>query len=114
MIGKKINSVENLPLYEVKDMLKDRLAEKGKDDKLSYELESTNEYVKKFAKIAPGKGKKLLAELKKIEGVPEELAIKITDMLPENDPELQLLIPRNINLDEQTKSQILDLVKKNL
>mgnify|MGYP001587719770 CR=1 FL=1 len=114
MIGKKINSVENLPVYEVKELLKERLQAQGKDDKLAYELESTNEYVKKFAKITPAKGKKLLSELKKIEGVPEELAIKITDMLPENDAELLLLIPRNINLDEQTKSQILDLVKKNL
>jgi|SRR3989344_560132 len=113
MIGKKINSVENLPLYDVKDMLKERLAEKGKDDKISYELESANEYVKKFAKITSAKGKKLLAEIKKIEGVPEELAIKITDMLPENDAEFQLLIPKNISLDDQTKSQILELIKKN-
>jgi len=113
MIGKKINNVENLPIYEVKDILKERLKDKTKEDKISYELESTNEYVKKFAKITPAKGKKLLSELKKIEGVPEELAIKITDMLPDNDAELLLLIPRNINIDEATKTQILDLVKKN-
>ncbi len=113
MIGNTINSAESLPLYDVNDMLKERFAEKEKDDKISYELESANEYVKKFAKITPAKGKKLLAELKKIEGVPEELAIKITDMLPENDAELQLLIPKNINLDDQTKSQMLELIKKN-
>ena len=106
------NVYEKEKVNELK-ILKERLKDKTKEDKISCELESTNEYVKKFAKITPAKGKKLLSELKKIEGVPEELAIKITDMLPDNDAELLLLIPRNINIDEATKTQILDLVKKN-
>jgi|SRR3989338_6529272 len=112
MIGKKINSVENVPIFTVKEILKERLQTTEKGEETSYELNSANEYVKKFSKLTPAKGKKMFAELKALEGVSEELAIKITDILPETDVELQLLTPRNINLDDKTKSAILELVKK--
>lgn len=108
MIGKRINSSEDIPLYKVKEILK----EKSKEGELSYEQNLTYEYVKKFARLSSAKSEKLMAELKKIEGMDEKTAIKIVDILPEDEERLKVLIPKDSSLDEAKLKEILELVAK--
>ncbi|MFH1257114.1 MAG: RNA polymerase Rpb4 family protein [Candidatus Diapherotrites archaeon] len=107
MIGKKLNSIEAVPLFEVKEILKDR-AEAGD---LTYEQNVTNEYVKKFAKISKAKGAKLLEELKAIEGVEAKLAVKIADVLPADVDSMKLILPKNSSMSAETIEKIVETVK---
>jgi len=108
VIGKKLISSEVIPLYEVKDMLKQR-SQKGE---LTYEQNITDGYAKKFTKITRAKGEKLIDELKKVEGLDDKLAIKIADILPNDIDRLNLIIPKNVILGEGIPQQIVELVKK--
>ncbi len=110
MIGKRINSSEEIPIYRVKEILK----EKSKEGELSYEQNLTYEYVKKFARATPAKAEKMLGELKKIEGMDENTAIKIVDTLPKDMDRLRVLIPKDSSLDEAKQKEILELVIKQI
>ena len=108
MIGKRVNSSEDVPLYKVKDLLK----EKSKEGELSYEQNLTYDYVKKFGKITPAKAEKLLEELKKVDGMDDKTAIKILDILPKEEEKLKLLVPKDSTMDESKLKEILELVTK--
>ncbi len=108
MIGKKINSSRYAPLYEAKDILKAR----SEEGELTYEQNLTYAYSKKFSKISKAKGEKLLQELKKIEAIDDLLAIKLVDILPNDLDELNLIIQKNVKLEETVMQDILKIIKK--
>lgn len=108
MIGKKMISSRPVSLEEAKEILKERT--EGKTP--TYEQSLTLEYVKKFAKLSKTKEEKLLQELKALEEVSEELAVKIVDILPKDIDSLRLIVPKSAKLKDETIKQILDLVKK--
>ena len=83
MIGEKILEKRPVSLVEVKQLLSER--KKAKD--LSYELAS-------------------------IQGLNTETIVKIVDILPEKKEILQLLISRDVIVDEAGLKAILDLCKK--
>ena|SRR3989338_86330 len=114
MIGKHISSVKNLSLLEVKDTIKERLAVKEKGEEVSYEQNLANEYSKKFSKLSNAKQEKLLKELSEIEGISEDLALKIVDILPEDLAELRLLVPKSPEFDDAKLGKVLDLLSKYL
>ena len=91
MIGKKLVSSENMPLFKVKEIL----AERNKDGELTYEQQHAFDYSKKFSKITPEKGEKLQKELLEIEGLDEDFMTKAIDVLPQ-DVETAKLIWRDI------------------
>lgn len=108
MIGKKMNSSRDIPLYEVRELLKERV-EAGEP---TYEQSLTYDYVKKFSKLTESKAEKLIAELKKSHAVSDELAIKIADLLPDNVERLKLLIPKEGSLDNAALEGIIKTVEK--
>ncbi|MEK7539725.1 MAG: RNA polymerase Rpb4 family protein [Patescibacteria group bacterium] len=111
MIGKKLLGVKPVSVFEVKEILKERLDENEKGEEPTYEQNMASDYAKRFAKLTPAKGKKLLEELLAI-GLSEYLAYKITDILPEDMDELNLLPARNEKVPEETLKQALELVAK--
>lgn len=111
MIGKKVLGVKPVPVFEVREILKERLAENEKGDEPTYEQNLAFDYSKKFAKLTPAKGKKLLEELLSL-GLSEYLALKITDILPEDMDELNLLPARTEKVPEESLKQALELVAK--
>ncbi|MDO8634613.1 MAG: DNA-directed RNA polymerase subunit F [archaeon] len=111
MIGKKILGVKQAPVFEVREILKERLDENEKGDEPTYEQTMAFDYSKKFAKLTPAKGKKLIEELLGL-GLSESVAMKITDILPEDMDELNLLAQRTEKVPEESLKQALELVAK--
>ncbi|HDY72654.1 MAG TPA: DNA-directed RNA polymerase subunit F [bacterium] len=107
MIGKKIIVENNVPLHEVKTIL----SERNKDGELSYEQQAAFDYSKKFAKITPAKGEKLLKGLQSIEGLTEDLITKITDLVPADLESVQLILYKS-ELGDDIAKQILEVTSK--
>ncbi|MCR4336168.1 MAG: RNA polymerase Rpb4 family protein [archaeon] len=109
MIGKKIVSQKNLPLFELKQIL----SERNKDGELTYEQQAAFDYAKKFAKITPAKAEKLLKDLKGIEGLDEDFITKLIDILPTDLDTAKMIAYRtNPNLDDEKLKQIVELTSK--
>ncbi|MBU0662791.1 MAG: RNA polymerase Rpb4 family protein [Candidatus Diapherotrites archaeon] len=109
MIGKKINSSTDIPLYEVKELLKVRAEVEGEP---TYEQGLTTEYVKKFSRLSKAKGEKIIKDLKAINGMTPEFAIKIADTLPDELDRLKLLVPKDVPIDDAALESILAIIKK--
>lgn len=107
MIGKKILEENNVPLHEVKTIL----SERNKDGELSYEQQAAFDYSKKFAKITPAKGEKLMKDLQAIEGLSEDLLTKIIDLVPADLESVQLILYKS-ELGDDTAKQILEITSK--
>ncbi|HLC36524.1 MAG TPA: DNA-directed RNA polymerase subunit F [archaeon] len=111
MIGKEVVSKRVVPLSEVKAILKKISEERAE---LSYEQKLTFEYSKKFSKLTEKQSEKLLEELKKIDGVDEEFALKVADILPESMDVMNLLIPKGAKISDKAVDEAFELVKKSL
>lgn len=112
MIGKKINAQEFISLSEVKDILKERLDLNEKGVEPSYEQNLASDYVKKFVKLTPAKAKKLLEELKKLDFLQPQTAIKIADIVPEDEDILNLIFSKSQDISDAQKKEVLETVKK--
>ena len=112
MIGKKINSSQYISLAQVKDILKERLDQNEKGIEPTYEQNLAKDYVKKFVKLTPAKARKLLDDLKKLDYLYEKTAIKISDIVPNDIDVLNLLISRDLNLDEAKQKNIIEVISK--
>jgi DNA-directed RNA polymerase subunit F len=108
MLEEKLIEKKPIVLAEVKELLRER----AKEGELSYEQQVTLKYADKFAKLSKTKTLKLLEELKKIEGMSEELAVKLTDLMPESLEVLSLVIPKNLEFSEEKKKEILKVIKE--
>lgn len=107
MIGKKLLASKPVTLSDVKEYLKER-SEQGE---LTYEQNLTNDYVKKYAKLAKTKAAKLFEQVMAIEGINEEIAVKIVDLMPQNLDVLKLLVPKGAKVKEEDLQAILKAVK---
>jgi DNA-directed RNA polymerase subunit F len=108
MLGKKKLDEKRLALPEVKKILEER-KEKGE---LLYEQSIALDHLMKFCKLDVKNAQKLKEELIEIE-VPPDVAVKITDILPEDKHDLGVIFAkeRHILGDEETE-KILEIVKK--
>ena len=111
MIGKEVVSKRVVPLSEVKAILKKISEERAE---LSYEQKLTFEYSKKFSKLTEKQSEKLLEELKKIDGVDEEFALKVADILPESMDVMNLLVSKGAKISDKAVDEAFELVKKSL
>src|SRR3989344_674517 len=100
MIGKKMISMRQIPLYEVKEILEQR----QEKSELGYEQKLTHDYVKKFAKVSKAKGDKAIGDMD------DALAIKIIDSMPGSIDVLRLLIPKGSKITEEQQQNILKIV----
>ncbi|MFH1694980.1 MAG: RNA polymerase Rpb4 family protein [Candidatus Micrarchaeota archaeon] len=107
MMDEKVLSVSPIPLVKVKEMLK----EIAKEGELTYEQTLTLKYADKFSKITRAKAEKLIEELMKTEGMTEEIAIKITDLLPQNEEILLLIISKKVKISDEDMKKIIKTVK---
>ena len=108
MIGEKVLEHKPVTLAEVKQLLSERKKEKD----LSYEQDLTLKYSKKFSKLSLAQAEKLVSELKGMGGLDNETIVKIVDFLPQKKEVLQLILPKEVVLDEASMQKILDLCKK--
>ncbi len=108
MIGKQVISRENVPLYAVNEVL----AERSKDGELNYEQQQAFEYSKKFSKITPAKGEKLLKELREIEGLSEDFITKAVDILPLDVNAARLISGKDMGIDNAKLEQVVAATSK--
>ena len=108
MLGEKIVEEKAVTLVEVRDML----SERKKDKELTYEQDLAMKYAKRFGKLTEKQLAKIRDDLSKIEKLDEIAKIKIIDILPKTKEVLQLILPKNIDLDNETAEKILDVTKK--
>lgn len=107
MIGKKVESSRFVPLFEVKEHVKNREA----DGELTYEQTLTKEYVRKFSRLSKGKGEKFLAEITKLTN-DEALAVKIADTMPDSVERLRLLYQKGAKIETPQLEEIVKVIKK--
>lgn len=109
MIGKKLVSSENVPLYEVKNLL----SERNKDSELTYEQQQAFDYSKKFSKIPPSKGEKLMKDLKAIEGLDDDFIVKAIDILPQDIETARLILPgKGASISDDILNKVVELTSK--
>jgi len=108
MIGKKIISARNSPLYDVKEVL----TERNKEGELTYEQQHAFEYAKKFAKVTPAKGEKLLKDLKEIEGLDEDFITKAIDVLPADIETARLILYKGSAMADDKLKQVVEITSK--
>ncbi|HLC79266.1 MAG TPA: RNA polymerase Rpb4 family protein [archaeon] len=108
MIGKKVVLSENVPLFQVKEIL----TERNKEGELRYEQQQAFDYAKKFAKITQAKGEKLVAELKKIEGLDEDFITKAVDIMPADIESARLISYKGNAITDEKLKQVVEAISK--
>ena len=92
MLGKELLSKKPVSLVHVKDILSNRDSTK----EATYEQTQTLEYVSKFAKLSKDKAESLYNNLLNLNGMTEEVAVKVVDFLPEDLEAAKLLLSKTI------------------
>ena len=97
-------------LYEVKEVLKGRKAEK----ELNYEQDLTMKFVDKYAKLTEKQTADLLAALAEVPFLKDNamLRFEIANVVPTRIEQLQLIIPKTITPGEEELNQVVELTKK--
>lgn len=109
MMGKELLERKPVSLAHVRMVLEGRdLA--GKEP--SYEQTQTLEYATKFSKIPTDKAETLLNNLMNIDGITEEVAVKLVDFLPEDMEAAKAVLTKVGAVSDATLSEAMELVKK--
>ena len=108
MLGKKKLDERIVTIPEVKEILEKRQGE----GELLYEQGIAVDHLMKFCKLDKESARKLKEDLAETE-LPQEIAVKITDILPADKEDLDVLFAkeRHILTDEE-KEKILGIIKK--
>lgn len=109
MIGKRLEDSRFVPLFEVKELLKER--EEGGE--LTYEQTLTKDYVQRFSKLTKANGRKFVEELSALVDDPQ-VAVKIADILPDSVEKLRLIFPKGAKVEDAKLEGIVKLIKKYL
>ncbi|MFH1239719.1 MAG: hypothetical protein V1672_00715 [Candidatus Diapherotrites archaeon] len=104
MIGEKILEQRPASLKEVDDLL----VERKKEKELTYEQDLTLKYAKKFSKLTDAKYKKIVKDLSSVEGLTDDLIVKIIDIVPADKNILDLLLEKH-TISDEAKKQILEI-----
>ncbi len=108
MLGKKKLDEKMLTLPEVKAILEKR----QEGDELLYEQGIALDHLMKFCKLDIEQAQKLREELVEND-VPAGIAIKITNILPKDRHDLEVIFAKKRHvLDDERAEKILEIVKK--
>lgn len=89
------------------------LEAKAKEKKLGYEQNNVLEYLKKFCKLSQKDAEQMIKNLGKIEKLKDRHIMTIVNNLPQDLDDLRLLFANErINLSQDEKTKILDIIKK--
>lgn len=94
---------------------KEILDKREKQAELKYEQKNAAEILRKFIKTDSEKIKKLMEELRTIEGLREKQIIAIANFLPEDKDDLRVVLHKDYtSLAEGIPEKILETVKRNI
>jgi DNA-directed RNA polymerase subunit F len=103
------DEVTPVSLAEVKNILKK--IEKEREE-LIYEQRIALEHVQHFAKLPANKTKELIKALMGIEGIKEQHAYKIADILPQTEDDVKTIFAKErISLKDADIKKLLEIVR---
>lgn len=114
-IFKEILDEEYLTTSEVKEILEEIESERAVDEEreMRYELTRAVEHVNRFGVLDPEDTRELAQELAELEKVTEEIAFKITDLLPQDRNELRAVFAKErYALEGEELDEILNIVAR--
>ncbi len=107
-VGRKILKEEPISIPEMKEVL-DNLD--FPEEEIPPIVSKVREYVNKFSKISPEKAKILKKKLVEIEGVDEEKAVQIINILPKTPEEIKEIFHERVILGDLPQ-KILSVLKE--
>ncbi len=110
MDQKKVVEMKPVSLFEVKEILKARKAEK----ELNYEQDLTMKYVERFSQLTEKQTTDLLKALKEINFLKDkdELIYQIAAALPTKEEQVKLFLTKDITATDEEIKQVIELTKK--
>lgn len=114
-IFKEIIDEEHITIAETKELLAELEAERGQDEEweMRYELARAIEHVNRFSTMSAEDSRAFVEELEALENVPESVAYKIADLIPEDRDELRAIYAQErYSLSGDELDEILDIVAK--
>ena len=109
MLGRKELNSSPITLAQVKEILSKRATEPD----FGYEQQTCLDYSNQFCKLKPSDASELFSSLKNIEGMTDDCAIKIVDMLPQLKSTVQVILAKDkVVLDDSKLTQVIELVSK--
>ena len=110
MIVKRILGEELITLAEARELLK---KEARASKELSYEKRKAVEHAEAFSELSAKKAREMVDELKKLDKVTEEIAIRICDLMPRTKDEIRAIYAKErFTIGEKELNDILDIVSK--
>ena len=110
MIVKSIMKEDLLTLAEVKEILDKIKLDRADEEELGYELRRAMRHAELFAKGSAEESRNVVDELRKLEKMTPEIAIKIADIRPKTKDELRAIYAKErFTLSEEELDRILDI-----
>jgi DNA-directed RNA polymerase subunit F len=112
MIVKAVLEEENLTLSEVKEILVEMMTPNSEEE-FTYEFRRALDHVNTFSKLTGSQARELVNELKNLEKMKEEIAIRIADIIPLSRDELRSIYAKErFSLTEEELDEILDIIAR--
>lgn len=111
MIVKRILQEELLTLAEAKEILDQIRLNRAEEEELGYELRRAIRHAELFSKGTAEESRAMVEELKKLDKMTEDIAVKIADIRPNTKDELRAIYAKErFTLSEEELNGILDIV----
>ena len=111
MIVKRVLQEELLTLAEAKEILDQIRLDRAEEEELGYELRRAIRHAELFAKGAAEESRAMVEELKKLDKMTADIAVKIADIRPNTKDELRAIYAKErFTLSEEELNGILDIV----
>jgi DNA-directed RNA polymerase subunit F len=112
MIVKSVLDEGNLTLAEVKEIFAELTTPRSAEE-FTYEFRRALDHVNTFAKLTASESRELVNELKKLEKMKEEIAIRISDIVPLSKDEVRSIYAKErFSLTEAELDEILDIIAR--
>lgn len=93
--------------------VKEELSKRNGDGELGYEQAQALEHAENTVTLTPAKQAKLVEDLKKVDGMTEEAALKVADIMPKHVSSLKaLLLKEKVDLNEENLEAIVKMTSK--
>ena len=111
MIVKNVLKEELLTLSEVRDILEGIRTKRADEEELGYELRRAIRHAELFSKGTAQESRQMVEELRKLEKMNPEIAVKIADIRPQTKDELRAIYAKErFTLSEEELNSILEIV----
>jgi DNA-directed RNA polymerase subunit F len=112
MIVKTVLEGEGLTLSEVKEIFVE-LTTPRSEEEFTYEFRRALDHVNTFAKLTASQSRQLVDELKGLEKMKAQIAIRIADIIPLSKDEVRSIYAKErFSLTEAELDEILDIIAR--